>query len=57
MAGNFIRVECAECGSEVTIFEKASTEVHCAECDSVIAEPSGGLATLHGEIVGRIEES
>ncbi len=56
MAGNFIRVVCGECESEVTIFEKASTEIQCAECESIIAEPTGGLATIHGEVVGRIEE-
>lgn len=56
MAGNFITVACGDCDAEVTLFEKASTAVSCSECDAIVAEPTGGLATLHGEVVGVVEE-
>lgn len=52
MPGNFVSVACGECGTEVTVFEKASTVVRCPDCDAVVAEPTGGLARLAGEVVG-----
>lgn len=55
MAGRFIRVACGACEHEVALFEKASTVVRCGECDEVVAEPTGGLATLHGDIVEIVE--
>jgi len=47
----FIRVRCKECGYEILTFSHASTRVHCPNCNSLIVEPTGGKAKIHGEIV------
>ena len=55
MAGNFYSVECPDCENEQTVFEKAATEVSCAVCGHTLARPTGGLATIEGEIVETVE--
>ena len=55
MAGNFTTVECPDCENEQTVFEKAATEVSCAVCGHTLARPTGGLATIEGEIVETVE--
>jgi len=55
MAGNFLTVECAECGNEQTVFEKASTTVNCSECDEVLVTPGGGEAVIAGEITDVVQ--
>ncbi|MFD1587184.1 30S ribosomal protein S27e [Halorientalis brevis] len=55
MAGNFSTVECPDCENEQTVFEKAATEVSCAVCGHTLARPTGGLATIEGEIVETVE--
>lgn len=51
MAGTFVTVICPGCEHEQTLFGRASTDVHCVECETTLAEPTGGKARLHGEIV------
>ena len=48
MAGNFLKVSCKDCGSEVIIFDRPSSIVACAICGSTLAIPSGGMAKLSG---------
>ncbi|MFB6252650.1 MAG: 30S ribosomal protein S27e [Halobellus sp.] len=55
MAGNFYRVRCPDCDNEQVIFGKASTAVNCAVCGTTLATPTGGDATLHGEVVETVE--
>ncbi len=55
MTGSFIRVECPDCGNEQTLFDRASTDVSCAVCGSTLATPTGGKATLTGEVVDVVE--
>ena len=55
MAGNFFTVECPDCENEQTVFEKAATEVACAVCGHTLARPTGGQATIEGEIVETVE--
>ena len=55
MAGNFSTVECPDCENEQTVFEKAATEVSCAVCGHTLARPTGGQATIEGEIVETVE--
>lgn len=47
----FLRVKCLDCGNEQTVFSHSSSTVRCNVCGAVIAEPAGGKAKLHGEIV------
>ncbi len=53
--GNFVRVKCKDCNNEQIIFKKASTAVVCQICGSVLAEPTGGIANIKGEIVEELE--
>jgi len=47
----FIRVKCHDCGNEQVVFGNASIIVQCNVCDEILAEPTGGRAIIHGEIV------
>lgn len=52
MARDFLKVECEECGNEQNIFSRASTEVECLVCGTVIAEPQGGKAeVVKGKVI------
>lgn len=49
--GRFIKVKCSDCSNEQVIFKKASTEVLCQVCGGVLAESTGGVADIKGEII------
>jgi small subunit ribosomal protein S27e len=53
--GSFIRMRCKDCNNEQIIFKKASTTVVCQICGSVLAEPTGGIANIKGEILEELE--
>jgi len=53
--GKFVRVKCKDCNNEQIIFKKASTPVACQVCGSILAEPTGGIAKIKGEIVEELE--
>ncbi|MFA4819592.1 MAG: 30S ribosomal protein S27e [Candidatus Aenigmatarchaeota archaeon] len=48
----FLKVKCKKCRNEQIIFNKAAIVVKCLVCESILAEPTGGLA----EIKTKIEE-
>ncbi|MCA1814720.1 MAG: 30S ribosomal protein S27e [Halobacteriales archaeon] len=49
------RVKCGDCGNEQILFLRAATAIKCQVCGATMAEPTGGLARLRGEIVGTVE--
>jgi small subunit ribosomal protein S27e len=51
----FLRVKCYECGNEQIVFSNATTRVPCNVCDGSIAEPTGGRAIIHGEVLNIYE--
>jgi len=51
----FLRVKCSECGNEQIVFSHATNIVRCNVCGAVIAEPTGGKATIKGEIITALE--
>ncbi|MBP1928248.1 small subunit ribosomal protein S27e [Methanolinea mesophila] len=51
----FLKVKCPDCENEQMVFEKASTVVDCVVCGKVLAEPSGGKATIKADILGTFE--
>ena len=51
MAGNFVTVACPDCENEQTVFEKAATEVACEVCGHTLVRPTGGRATIEGDVV------
>jgi len=51
----FLRVKCNDCGNEQIIFEKAASKIKCLACDKVLAEPSGGKASLKTQVLGAVD--
>ena len=51
----FLRVKCSDCGNEQLVFSNATTVVHCNFCGAILAEPSGGKATVKGEITAILD--
>jgi len=56
MAGSFLSVGCPDCENEQTVFSKAATEVACAVCGHTLARPTGGKATIEGEVLETVEQ-
>ena len=52
---SFVRVKCSKCGNEQIVFGNAVNKVNCNVCGNELAEPSGGKATIKGEIVAVFE--
>ncbi len=52
----FLRVHCRDCGNEQILFERATTQINCEVCGSVLARPAGGKAKLTGATVAEILE-
>ena len=54
-SSKFQKVKCKECDEENIIYSHATSGVTCKSCGNVIAESSGAVATIHGEISGSAE--
>ena len=48
MAKNFLKVTCKDCGSEATIYSRATSVISCDVCGATLSIPSGGKANLIG---------
>jgi small subunit ribosomal protein S27e len=55
MASSFVRVKCEKCKNEQVIFARASTSVKCLVCSEVLAEPTGGQASIKAKVVQVME--
>ena len=51
MKSRFVKVRCQKCKNEQIIFGKASSQIKCLICGTVIAEPAGGKAKIKARIV------
>ncbi|MEM2906193.1 MAG: 30S ribosomal protein S27e [Candidatus Bathyarchaeia archaeon] len=51
----FLRVKCPSCGNEQIIFDRAASVVQCRICGDVLAEPTGGIARVKGEVITVLE--
>jgi len=51
----FLRVKCPDCGNEQAVFSHTTIVVKCNICSAVLAEPTGGKATVKGEVVTTLE--
>ncbi|HLD85246.1 MAG TPA: 30S ribosomal protein S27e [archaeon] len=47
----FVKVKCKKCKNEQILFNKAAIVVKCLVCESVLAEPRGGLAEIQAPVV------
>jgi len=55
MPGNFVTVACPDCENEQVLFGKAASEVACQVCGHTLAHPTGGKATIEGEVGETVE--
>ena len=53
--GGFIKVRCPDCSNEQVMFWRSNTIVNCQVCGGTLAEPTGGKASIKGELVGVLE--
>ena len=51
----FIKVRCAKCKNEQTIFDSASSVVNCLVCNKELAFPTGGKAKIAGRLLEVLE--
>lgn len=51
----FLRVSCKDCGNKQIVFSRASTRVVCTTCGTLLAEPAGGRAKIHGDIIEQLQ--
>ncbi len=47
----FYTVKCPDCSSELVVFSRPSTTVHCSICGALVATPTGGKGEFRAEIV------
>lgn len=47
----FLKVKCKKCKNEQILFNRAATVVKCLVCESVLAQPKGGLADIQVPVV------
>ncbi|MAG22195.1 MAG: 30S ribosomal protein S27e [Candidatus Diapherotrites archaeon] len=47
----FLKVKCAGCGNEQTIFSNANKDVKCLACNNILAESRGGKIKLKAKVV------
>lgn len=50
----FLKVRCADCGNEQTVYSHASTLVRCQVCGKTLVLPRGGKAILKADIIGPV---
>jgi len=51
----FLRVKCPDCGNEQILFSHATNVVHCNVCGAKLCEPSGGKASIKGEVIASLD--
>jgi len=50
-SSRFVKVRCPKCKNEQIIFGKAASTVKCLVCGEVLAESTGGKATIKGQVL------
>jgi small subunit ribosomal protein S27e len=51
----FLKVKCAQCKNEQTVFNKAATDVNCLVCGKLLVKSKGGKAEIDAKIIGTVE--
>jgi len=54
MTGKFLRVKC-KCGNEQNVFSATTTKISCNGCNTIIAEPTGGVASIAAKIIKELD--
>jgi len=47
----FVRVRCPKCKHEQVIFGKATTEVLCLKCSTLLAKPASGKSKIRSPVL------
>lgn len=55
MAAPFVKVRCADCSNEQTVFSRAASQVNCLVCGTTLVQPTGGTAVFKGEVLATFE--
>lgn len=50
----FITVKCSGCENEQIVYSHATTVVKCSVCNQILAETSGGKASINGNVVNSL---
>jgi len=51
----FIKVRCAKCKNEQTIFGNSSSVIKCLVCNKELAYPTGGKSKISGRVLEVLE--
>lgn len=51
----FVKIRCPKCKNEQIIFGKSTVVVKCLVCGKVLAEPTGGKASIKARILEVLE--
>lgn len=51
----FQKVKCKECNEESIIYSHVATVIQCVHCGNVLAEPTGAIAKIKGDVLGSAE--
>ncbi|MGB0652028.1 MAG: 30S ribosomal protein S27e [Thermoplasmatota archaeon] len=51
----FLKVRCGDCSNEQVIFDHAASQVKCAVCGALLAEPRGGESLIKAEVLATLE--
>jgi small subunit ribosomal protein S27e len=52
----FLSVQCEKCGEKAVVFSHTTTDISCKSCGELLAEKSGSLATIHGKVLGALDQ-
>ena len=50
----FAKIRCPDCENDQILFLRSSSKVSCQVCGATMAEPTGGRASLKGEVVEKL---
>lgn len=51
----FIKVRCNKCKNEQVIFGKATNEIKCLVCSTILATPTGGKTKIRAKVLEVLE--
>ena len=51
----FLLVQCNKCGNEQIIFSSTTLDIKCKNCETILAEKTGGKANINGTVLRRVD--
>ncbi len=56
MESRFLKVKCAKCMNEQIMFSKPSMKVRCLVCGEMLAESTGGKASIKAKVIEELDK-